>query len=793
MNMNNLKMLAKALVLSLGFCVAAASCDQYDDTDIWNAVNDLRDKVEALENLITVVKDSDGNYYWAVYRDGKAEMLLVNGSQVPVAVMPAIKLSENKEWLISVDGGKTWLNTGIYDESEEGPEVEMFFTDVKIEEGHLVMTLTDGTVVKLPVAGGDAVFSSDVDSLWFSRTSMTKSAAIDMNNVKSYTITEKPEGWKAYIEESYLYVTSPEDPAASSASDGSVKVLALFEGGAQPDILSIYVGYEPMVSLFLENDSIVVEMSEHTAEDFTGYILTAWPESDFTPELAVAWLNSDGAQSVPYSGGASYEITDLVTDYSAKEAYVVFAVPYLPANQVAQGALTYVVEDLQTLHFADRTKVWAFSDISYDYAHLNASFSDVTEYYGGFYDKVSWDNGASETVFESLKYGRIQPCMNLTYDGPASAFPFNEQPMDLLPSTEYLVWMLPVRKDGKYSTADFITRTFVTPAVTKDASIPAPTATIDEVTFSGFTATVTPAAGAYKTYSAIRPSSVIPVDELESVEDLMAFRNYSKGEEKNTVSTSDYDSDTELYLVSVSVTEDGRYGELLKQKVELKTLKFSEELSIAVTGIENGLGDVTLSLEFTGNPVSITYYAETYCFYDDATLQRFLALGQLYEARTVQVSALKDGKLNISGLEVGAVYMFYAIVKDADGVSSYLYKYDFTPKVEVDYIVSTDADYQYGMPVLSGRWSGKQYVLNAEKPDECEKFWLLQGDTEYMTGDPWTDTDKLLTGFFAEATVHTSSVKNKRYSWMYDESRFYIAWLDDQGRYHAVHEFNPHQ
>ncbi len=785
---NILKTYAKAVVLALGLCICAVSCDKYDDTEIWNAVNDLKDKVEALENLITVVQDSDGNYYWAVYKNGKAELLLVDGAKVSVAVLPALKVSEDNEWLISVDGGKTWVHTGIYQE-EQKVETEMFFKDVKVEDGYLVLTLADGTVVKVPVAGGDKEFSADVDSLWFSRGAMTKSASIRMTNVKSYTITEKPEGWKAYIEDSYIYVTSPDD-FSSAPKNGTVKALALFEGGAQPEIMSVYVGYEPAFSLSLENDSVVVEMSGHTGEDFTGYHLAAWLGSEFTPELALQWLNGEGGQNIPYSGNASYSISDLAENYSPKEDYVVFIAPYLPAS----GNNTYVLSDIQSVLVVGGNQ-WSFSDIRYDNAHLKVLVSDMTQYFGGINRLEDWENYAMQNLLESFQFrGGPAVCTSLEYDGPASGFPFNETSPDLLPSTEYVVWMLPFSERGNYAEGDFITRTFTTSGISKDSSIPAPMATVDAVTISGFTATVTPVSGAYKTYAAIRPVSVLPEDEEESVTDLIRIGNYIRGDESGVVSTRDYDSDTELALVAVSVMEDGRYGEIFTQKVELNELVFTDRMSVSVTDIQHGLGDATLTLEFTGDPAYITYYASTYSLHSDENIQKFMALNQLDGLRKVEVSSLKDGKLNIDRLDVGSVYTFYAVVSDVNETYSYLYKYEFTPKISVDYVLSDSPDYEYGMPVMSGRWNGKEvYLLNVTKPAECVRFWMFKGDAEYFAGDPWSDSDKLVSRAFDEVEVHTESIRNKRYTAMYKEARVYIVWLDDKGRYHAIYEFNPNQ
>ena len=113
--------------------------------------------------------------------------------------------------------------------------------------------------------------------------------------------------------------------------------------------------------------------------------------------------------------------------------------------------------------------------------------------------------------------------------------------------------------------------------------------------------------------------------------------------------------------------------------------------------------------------------------------------------------------------------------------------------MSVDYVLSTAENYTYGMPQLSGSWSGNTaYKLNVEKPESCVKFWLFKGDPEYFTGDPWTDTDKLITSQLYGVEEHSESISNKVYSYLNSASRFYLAWLDDKGEFHAIYEYNPY-
>ena len=858
MNMKrNYLILALAAVLSI-FASCGKEADPFDDTRIWDAIEQLKNRVTALEtavaenvsaiqsmvslgsisswefdaetgkavitlldgkkitisqnmkgySLISVLKDDDGVYYWAICKDGVSEPLLIDGKKVPVTVTPALKISEDKEWLISVDGGKTWVGTGIeYQEAaeapqppveepedpqppvEEEPEV-VFFQDVKQEGGYLILTLADGTAVKVAIVG-EASFTAASDTLWFSRAGMEKSVAVEMVNVKAYTITEKPEGWKARMDDGYIYMTSPES-FSESPEQGTVKVLAVFEAVQTPAILSLEVVHEPMFTFSYVNGKASVALSEHTAEDFNGYVLAGWKKDEFSVEKAVAWLNAEAGSLVPYTGTSEYELPDFISDYSETEDYVIFAVPYLPAMQVIQGNMSYVPEDVQHASVKAMKKAWTFSNVRFDNADLSAEMDE--EFFGGFFELADWNNYGRDNFLETLGVGGAEPYDIPSYNGPANAFPTGEPDIDINPATEYVVWYLPVQEDGKYVADDFITYTFVTPDVSFDSSIAAPTYVTKNITTSGFTADVTPSAEAYKTYAAILKSSVIPETEAELVRYLIHVNKFSKGTSVNTVSSSSFNSEDDVYLTAVSLTEDGRYGKVVKEKVELKTLTFTDAIGVEVTGIEYGLGDVTLSLNFKGNPEYMTYLAATYTFYDDETLQKLMALGQMGDASRKKVSSL-NGEIYLDGLTLGAEHTFYAVVTDAEGNASYLYKYEFIPVNNIDYIQSGDADYEYGMPKLTGTCKGTNssytLTLDVEMPSTCRKYWLFKGNYEYFTGDPWTDSDKLVTEQFMEVTVHTESETGLTYTYMNPTSRIYMVWQDDKDGFHAIYEFNP--
>ena len=761
-------------------------------------------------SIITVEKDENGNYYWALCVDGENIPLLIDNKKVPVNVTPALKISNNNEWMISVDGGVTWINTGISYYAKETSDTDgsvdselVAFESAKLDGDYLIITLAGGTEIKVAIVG-EAVFKTAEDALWFSRENLEKALAIEMNNVKAYTITEKPEGWKVRIEESYIFVTSPVN-LDYYPSEGTIKALVLFENGAMPDIFSLDVAIEPMFTLSRANGTVSVALSEHTGEDFTGYVLKGWEKASYSAAAALAWFNQNYSSLDVRTGSKVYNLEEVIEDFDADKEYIVAAVPYLPASQVAQGTMKYQSSDLQSVETISMSGDWTVFNLKFDSADLYAVMP-VPQYYGGFSTKELWEARGKTDYIEILNGGSGILMDILTYEGPANGFPDYEVSESLVPATEYVVWYVPVTatEDGLYTEDSFVEYTFTTPDVVAESSIPAPAFNVTEITSAGFSAEVTPAANTYKTYSAIVKSTVIAeMTDADIVRYLIGVNQFSEGAAVNNITKGSFDPSDEVYLLAVSLTGEGKFGAIVKEKVALKELVFTDALGVEVAGVEcDDEGNATLSLSFKGSPVSMTYMASTYNLYGES-LQGLLAKKQLEDiAFTVEISELTDGKLTLSGLKVGEEYTFYAVVRDAKNNHSYIYDdYTFVPVLNAEYVLASDKDYEYGMPKLSGTLSGsanpKTYVLNVEMPDECKKYWLFFGDSDYIPSDAYQAIDRLVTMFLAEVgvgeTVHTESTSITYSSVVYPYSRIYMAWKDDKGRYHGVYEYNPNK
>lgn len=185
--------------------VATWSCS-YDDDNLWNAVNDLNGRVEAMEEAVkkansdietlrklveavqdnvtissvdktengytinfsdgttatisngkngtnapalSVIKDEDGLYYWAL--DGV--IIEVDGHKIKAegsdGITPQLRINpDSKEWEMSTDGGQSWSSMGV---KAEGADGDSIFSDVQDGDSEVIFTLADGeTTIVIP-------------------------------------------------------------------------------------------------------------------------------------------------------------------------------------------------------------------------------------------------------------------------------------------------------------------------------------------------------------------------------------------------------------------------------------------------------------------------------------------------------------------------------------------------------------------------------------------------------------------------------------------------------------------
>ena len=181
-------------------------------------------------------KDTDGVYYWAVVYDNLGdeiveEWLLVDGAKVPVfgdaecdCVAPELKFNvdENGALLVSIDGGKTWVDSGInaadFGGNTEGGNCIFSGVDTTTKPGYAIFTLVDGSTVEVLMG---QLINFSVKGKAYIQPEETKEIAFTVgSNVESVEVMNAPLGWRAAIKEDVLVVTAPSrELVAAGAAD----------------------------------------------------------------------------------------------------------------------------------------------------------------------------------------------------------------------------------------------------------------------------------------------------------------------------------------------------------------------------------------------------------------------------------------------------------------------------------------------------------------------------------------------------------------------------------------------
>lgn len=282
-------LLAALLVLTLSSC-------SYDDSDLWNSVNGLSERLDQLENSmqedinslkslleklnqqevtvdsavetadgwtvtfsdgttvtiarggsdnwspVLVIVEEAGDFWWA-YRTAEGDTVRLTdaeGNPIPAAaVAPHVRINpETGMWEISADGGTTWENTGVAASQEEEPG---FFNDVRFEDGMLVVELLDGTVIRLP-ATGELRFTFDTEGPLEFSFGETLSVDYTMTGAVNTQIG-KPDGWKVAFNGDKLDISAPVEENTFAEQQGKISVIALSAAG-----LSVYAELEVSVA-----------------------------------------------------------------------------------------------------------------------------------------------------------------------------------------------------------------------------------------------------------------------------------------------------------------------------------------------------------------------------------------------------------------------------------------------------------------------------------------------------------------------------------------------------------------
>ena len=318
--------------------------------------------VNANAPIVSVKQDVDGEYYWTV--DG--EWLLVDGEKVRAlahdgkdgengqngsdgkdgvdgkdgqdAVAPQVRINpDNKEWEISVDGGKTWQSTGVVAQGRDGYDGsngDAYFRSVDTSHAdYVVFVLYDGTEIIVPrydktapsfiIEGAQEVEVFEVGTI--------KSYRVTATNVANYSFS-KPDGWRVAYENDSLYVTAPTADHTCAEKSGTIAINLVSEN----------------------NKSLIVKLSVKVKEVELRILTFEDADARFTPytlDYAGVTVNtwSDLIDSEQYNGPLTYDFSGgLYTWYDENNTELThsFTTPYWTGGHAISN---YVIENYETL------------------------------------------------------------------------------------------------------------------------------------------------------------------------------------------------------------------------------------------------------------------------------------------------------------------------------------------------------------------------------------------------------------------------------------------------------------
>ena len=258
---------------------------------------------------VTIMLDEDGQYYWAVTKDGVTNFLLdENGNKLPVKgekgntpLMRVVMEGETGYWEASYDNGETWERILL----EDGTPVTTsggaggLFKDAYIDEetNSAIFVFLNGEQIVIPLGSelyikfeGEAVEKVDF------KYGETQTFQMEAAGVLK-TVVTTPDEWKAsYDKETMVWtITAPTaEHAACADTEGEVSII-YFGDENQSSVVTVAVAIGEYVTVADEHLTI-----EATADEAT-YEVPYTADGDVTVEQVDAWISAtlaDGVASI---------------------------------------------------------------------------------------------------------------------------------------------------------------------------------------------------------------------------------------------------------------------------------------------------------------------------------------------------------------------------------------------------------------------------------------------------------------------------------------------------------------
>ena len=668
------------------------------------------------EPVITYIKDN-GILYWAIVNsDGEAEYILGEDNKIPVkSADPKMKVAESGELQISIDGGSTWVNTGVSD-----TDICVFSkVEQDIENGVVIFTLADGeTTFKVPMTteltceflSGKTIFEEGE----------TKRLLVDAGGFDKYELAV-PQGWMAEFDGTAVSLTAPDQWTENYEDEGEV-ILRVYNTAAKEvlmDKIFVQLGGMQQISVATEIVGRVVNIVVTPLWPMALH-LGVMPASEFSVSAAAkaagddtlipdTAFDTDGAYRVPF--------TEYIENPVVGESYVIwFVMDNFGEEVLAEDIVTVVID------YGVDVELSVGETPTFNNVDINVAPTASTEYYYGI---AATEEYYPESLLMMIGNGRynvhtetidsdLQTIISVNNDADENNNDY-ALPSTVNPGAQYIVWALVKNDAADYSVEDFKTVEFTLAGLQTGGTA--------QVTFGTLTAT---AETVEITYTV--PDNCYEV-HIEYISDA-DYASYGSADavtkylldspaafvdgQSSVYSMGNLEPNTQGKIYAVVIDNDGKIGPLASAEADTQDVPHNTEIGIATNGAATTTSStISQPVTITGTASEVIYYMDTKQAFEehwsyagdvDKVLDEMALNPSYYAWEKISVSSIENNTLVFEGLDFSEEYVIIAtVVSTVNGETLTSDEYiNITATTSAPVIVNSgDSGYSAAVPVVS--------------------------------------------------------------------------------------------
>lgn len=330
-----------------------------------------------------------------------------------------------------------------------------------------------------------------------------------------------------------------------------------------------------------------------------------------------------------------------------------------------------VINDLQ--ESLEPTASIKVESTTFDNIRFSFAVKNTSSYYFGFQ--------TSDSFFRELESGNLLESIlhTVLYTSPlkytGNILSFNDETKEelIVPGQSYVIWAVPYRKDGQYKTSDIKYAEATAKSFEPGGSI--------EVSYSGLyidktcismTLTAPEALFIYATlvYEDTIAGYATEEDIIRFLLDPESMSNIYSAETETLERKFLHPGHT-LYVLSVAVDKDGRYGPLLMEEMQTDPIPYND-LKVAINKDQNAVGN-TSSIEWSvsnGKAAQYKYIltpTSDYLWTDILESSVLYAQENMYLSPIYYVNTTSGTSASLSGMDAGQEYIIIVAAVDSKG------------------------------------------------------------------------------------------------------------------------------